>query len=134
MAQREIEIILTRQLASHLVMPTFIVDPKGTLLFYNEAAEPILGKRFDETGEISAEEWTAMFQPTDVNGRPVPMDEIPLMISLSRGHPAHLSCFIRGLDGVQRQIEVTSFALIGQAKRIVGGVSFFWEVPSVGGK
>jgi hypothetical protein len=35
MAQKEIEVILTRQLASYLAMPIIIIDPLGTLLFYN---------------------------------------------------------------------------------------------------
>ncbi len=34
--QQEIEMILARQLASYLVMPIFVVDPAGTLVFYNE--------------------------------------------------------------------------------------------------
>ena len=38
-----IQIILTRQLAGYLSVPTFLVDPKGTLLFYNEPAEELLG-------------------------------------------------------------------------------------------
>ena len=40
MPQQEIEMILVRQLASYLAMPIFIVDPQGTLVFYNEPAEP----------------------------------------------------------------------------------------------
>jgi hypothetical protein len=38
-----IQIILTRQLAGYLSVPTFLVDPNGTLLFYNEPAEVLLG-------------------------------------------------------------------------------------------
>ena len=50
MSQKEIEVILTRQLATYLAMPIFVIDTQGTLLFYNESAEAILGRRFDETG------------------------------------------------------------------------------------
>jgi PAS domain-containing protein len=46
MPQLEIEMILMRQLASYLAMPIFIVDPVGNLVFYNEPAESILGRRF----------------------------------------------------------------------------------------
>ena len=45
-----IQIILIRQLAGYLSVPLFLVDPKGDLLFYNEPAEAILGRRFEETG------------------------------------------------------------------------------------
>lgn len=35
MSQKEIEVTLTRQLASHLAMPIFIVDPKGGEIMSN---------------------------------------------------------------------------------------------------
>ena len=56
MPQREIEVILTRQLASYLSLPIFIVDTGGTLVFYNEPAERIHGHRLEETGEMPADE------------------------------------------------------------------------------
>ena len=64
-----IQIILTRQLATHLSVPAFLVDPEGTLLFYNEPAEAILGRRFDDTGEMPAEEWSSAFFPIDDPGQ-----------------------------------------------------------------
>ena len=48
----EIEIILNRQLADCLSIPVFITDTRGNLIFYNEPAEVILGKHYDETGEM----------------------------------------------------------------------------------
>ena len=68
MSQKEIEVILTRQLASYLAMPIFIVDPSGTLLFYNEPAETILGRRFEESGEMPMDVWSTVFTPTDEKG------------------------------------------------------------------
>jgi PAS domain-containing protein len=56
MAQHAVEIILMRQLASYLAMPIMLFDPAGNLLFYNEPAEAILGRRFEEAGEIPLEE------------------------------------------------------------------------------
>ena len=71
MSQKPIEVILTRQLASTLAMPVFLVDPDGTLLFYNEPAERLLGMRFDETGEMSAGEWSSLWVPSEDDGRPL---------------------------------------------------------------
>ena len=51
-------------------MPLFLVDPKGDLLFYNEPAEAILGRRFEETGAMPAEVWASMFTPIDEQGSP----------------------------------------------------------------
>lgn len=127
MAQQEIEVILTRHLASYLAMPIFLVDPSGTLVFYNEPAELILGKRFDETGAMPAGEWATVFAPTDATGAPVPAHALPLMIALTERRPVHRQFWIRGLDGVPRLIEVTAFPLLGIARRDLGAVAIFWE-------
>ena len=127
MPQKPIELILARQLSSHLTMPVFIVDPRGTLLYYNEAAEQILGEKFDETGEMPAEEWSTIFTPMDQDGRPIPPEDLPLMIALNHKRPASKRFHIRGIDGVSREIEVTAFPISGQANRFLGGVAIFWE-------
>jgi PAS domain-containing protein len=125
---QEMEVILARHLASCLAMPIFIVDPAGNLLFYNEPAELILGRRFEETGEMPASEWATAFTPVDESGNPIPPQSIPLMIVLTQRRPAHSKLWIRGLDGTSRHIEVVAFPIIGQAKRFLGGVAIFWEV------
>jgi len=127
MSQQPIEVILTRQLASYLATPIFIVDPAGTLVFYNEPAERVLGRNFEETGEMPAAEWATIFTPSDDAGRPLPADTLPLSIACSAHTPAHGTFWIRGLDNIPRRIEVTAFPLIGQADRLLGAVAIFWE-------
>ena len=80
MAQKDVEVILMRQLASYLAMPIFLVDPTGNLLFYNEPAEALLGRRYDETGEMPLEEWSAIFVPVDESGAPLPPEALPLAV------------------------------------------------------
>ena len=127
MPQQEIEMILVRQLASYLAMPIFVVDPEGTLVFYNEPAESLLGRRFEETGEMPMSEWSTIFEPTDETGVPIAPNEVPLAIALTERRPAHRGLWIRGLDNVQRHLEVTGFPLIGQANRYLGAIAIFWE-------
>jgi PAS domain-containing protein len=127
MNQQEIEVILARQLADYLALPIFLVDQAGQLLFYNEPAEKILGHRFEETGPMPAEEWATIFRPTDEDDRPLPPEQLPLMIALRAGRPAHSGFWIRGLDGVLRQIYVTAVPLLGQANRRLGAFAIFWE-------
>jgi len=129
MAHRDIEVILTRQLASCLATPIFLVDPAGTLVFYNEPAELILGQRFDETGEMPAEEWAAAYTVSDENGSPVTLEQLPLMIALRQHRPTYGRIRIVGLDNVRRLIEVTALPLIGEAGRDLGALALFWEVP-----
>jgi PAS domain-containing protein len=129
MAQKEIEVILARQLAEYLEMPIFIVDPNGDLLYYNEPAESVLGSRYAETGSMPASEWSTIFKPFDRNGNPVKPEDLPLMVAMVKQHPAHSSFWIEGLDGTLRQIEVTAFPLMAQAQRFLGAIAIFWEVP-----
>jgi PAS domain-containing protein len=129
MSQKPIELILTRQLASYLAMPVFLVDLDGTLVFYNEPAERILGTRFDETGAMPASEWGTVFVPTDEHGAALEPSELPLVRALREGRPAHGTLWIHALDSVPRHIEVTAFPLIGQTNDRVGAVAIFWEAP-----
>jgi PAS domain-containing protein len=127
-SQQEIEIILCRHWASHLQTPVFLVDPEGTLLYYNEPAESILGRRFAETGPMSAAEWSTAFKATDDRDVPLEPDELPLAIALAERRPAHKRFWIVGLDNVRRYIETTGLPIIGQADRFLGAVAFFWEL------
>ena len=126
-AQKPVEIILMRQLASYLAMPIFLVDPRGNMLFYNERAEAILGTRYEETGEMPLEEWSTVFEPTDEDGLPLPARMLPLTIALHERRASHRVLWIRGLDGVSRRLGVTAFPLEGQGGRHLGAVAIFWE-------
>jgi PAS domain-containing protein len=127
MSQKEIEVILTRQLASYLAMPVFLVDPEGILLFFNEPAEAILGLRFDETGEMRVHELATLFRATDKAGNPLPPEQLPLTVALAQHRPAYQSFWIRGMDDVRRYIEEIAFPVIGQANRFLGAVAIFIE-------
>jgi PAS domain-containing protein len=122
-----IEIILLRELASHLAMPIFVVDTAGDLLFYNEPAERLLGSRFDETGKMPFAEWSTVFRPTDAQGEPVPPDELHLAIAVQQRRPAQGGVFIRGLDGAHRELIVTAIPLQGQWGEHLGAAAIFWE-------
>lgn len=127
MAQKEIELILMRQCASHLAMPIWVMGADGELLYYNEPAEPILGQRFDEAGPMPGEKLSTMFQTTAEDGSPLQADDLPVNIALRERRPAHLPFRIQGLDGVWRRIAVTAFPIEGHGGRHLGAVAIFWE-------
>jgi PAS domain-containing protein len=122
--------ILCRHFASHLQTPVFLVDPEGNLLYYNEAAEVILGRRFAETGAMSAAEWSTAFYITDADGVPMDPSEIPLAVAIAEQRPANKRFWIVGLDNEQRHIETTALPLIGQSNQFLGAVAFFWELDN----
>ena len=128
MGQREVELILVRQLAGYLALPIFVVDPAGNLLYYNEPAELLLGLRYDETGEMPVEEWSTVFVPKDDAGAPLPPEALPLVRALALKSPQHGRMVIDGLDGARRTLDVTALPLVGQHGRELGAMAVFWEV------
>jgi PAS domain-containing protein len=131
--QQNLVMILARDLTSRLATPSFVVDADGTLAYFNEAAEPVLGRTYAESGELKAGEWATEWDPTDLEGRPVPLEELPLGIAFREGRPAHRPLRITGADGVLREIEVTAFPLCPQHDVIVGAIAVFWERTSTDG-
>ena len=126
MAAYEIEIILNRQLADCLSMPVFITDTTGNLIFYNEPAETVLGKRFEETGEMPVEEWSTVFKPMDKDGIPILPKDLPLVKTLKDAYPYHKTFWIESLKGKNQKISLTSYPIIGRAGKFLGAVAIFW--------
>jgi PAS domain-containing protein len=109
-------------------VPLFLVDPKGDLLFYNEAAEAILGRRFDETGAMPAEVWSQIFTPVDDQGQPIPPGDLPLMTTLTRQRPAYKRFHIQGMNHQSRHIEVAAIPITGLQGEFLGAAALFWEI------
>src|SRR5690348_2945420 len=115
-----------RQLASYLATPIFLVDADATLVYFNEAAEELLGRRFEDVPEMNRDEWLQAFQPHELDGSPLSPEDNPLPAALTDGREHHRRLAITGLDGRERRIEVTAFPLVGQARRLAGAVAVFW--------
>ncbi len=128
MAQKEIELILLRQWASHMTLPIWVTGLNGDLIYYNEPAEALLGVRYDEAGEMPLDELTAMFQVAAADGSPLQPGELPLVIALREGRPDHRRIKYRGMDGQWRDVELTAFPFEGEGRRPLGAVAIWWEV------
>src|SRR6187431_3318701 len=131
-SQRPLELILARNLMSALSTPAFLVDEGGLLVFYNEAAGMLLGKRFEELGTVGPEEWGSIFGPFDEEGDPLPYDELPLVIAVRNGHPAHADFEIRSADGTRHTVEVSAFPIL-TAHGSQGAIAVFWPSGSKNG-
>ncbi len=128
MAQQPIELILLKQWATHIAIPVWIMDVEGNLVFYNEPAEGLLGKRFDEAGELHAHEIADLFVTTGLDGEPLANKELPVVVALTEHHPAHRELRIQTLDtGESRQMDVTAIPVEGQGGRYLGAFAVFWE-------
>jgi PAS domain-containing protein len=127
MSAHEIEIILNRQLADCLSIPVFITDTEGNLIYYNEPAEIILGKKYEETGEMPVAVWGTIFKPVDENKNPLLPEDLPLVKTLLTRKPYHKTFFIENLSGKTEKISVTSYPILGRPARFIGAVALFWD-------
>ena len=131
MTQKPLELILARNLMSALSTPAFLVDEGGLLVFYNEAAGLLLGKRFEELGTVGPDEWGSMFGPFDEGGAPIPYDELPLVTAVRNGRPAHGEFTIRSSDGTTHSVEASAFPIL-TAHGSQGAIAVFWPAQANG--
>lgn len=127
-SSKPIQLILARQLASSLAMPILLVDTKGTLIYYNEPAEVILGQRFEETGEIAADTWSTLFAVTDEARNPIAQEDRPTMMALSERKPFSRIVWMQCGNREWRHMTITAFPLIGEAAQFLGAQMIFWEM------
>jgi PAS domain-containing protein len=125
--QKHLVLILAREFASSLSTPTLVADERGYLVFYNEAAEAVVGRRFGEAGEMPLEDWLAAFEPRTLASEPLPPDRRPARIALDERRASHLRYLVTSADGVEREIEVTAFPLFAHTDEFVGIVVIFWR-------
>ncbi len=125
--QKHLALILAREFASNLSTPAVVADARGYLVFYNEAAEAVVGRRFGETGEMPLDEWVMAFEPRTLESEPLPRERQPARIALDERRPAHLRYLVTSADGVEREIEVTAFPLFAHTDEFVGIVVIFWR-------
>jgi PAS domain S-box-containing protein len=126
-ATRNLPLILARELASNLATPLAIIDADGTLVFFNEPAELIIGNTPSELGELSEEAWRARFSATHPDGSPATLDDMPTVRARRERAPAHATLVVTTQDGRTRTLEVTAFPLLVGDTEIAGVVALFWE-------
>jgi PAS domain-containing protein len=107
--QRNLVLILARSFAAQLATAVFLVDMEGTVIYFNEAAE----------------EWSTRYRPRDSEGHTVPLESLPLGVTMLKRESAHGILTILGADGVDRRIEVAAFPLLARTEDFVGAIALF---------
>jgi PAS domain S-box-containing protein len=126
--QKHLVLILARAFASNLSTPMMIVDARGRLVFYNEAAEALTGRRFSEAEEMPMDEWIAAFEPRTASSEPLPPESRPARIAFDEHRASHLRYVATAAAGETVEVEVTAFPLFAQTEEFVGIVTIFWRV------
>ena len=125
-----LELILARNLVAIISVPSAIIDVDGHVVFYNDAAARIVGTRFEDTGPLTRERWTADAGPFDDAGRPVPYEELPLTIAVREGRPAYAKLNVRSENALV-PVELAALPLVGSGG-YHGAMIVFWPLPKDG--
>lgn len=124
---KDLVLIDARAFAERLSTAALITDGWGNLVFYNEAAERLLGRAFAESGEMAAEQWQTMFTVRSVDGSPMALEDMPGGKALIDHKPAHGRLRFTALDGVERLIDVTGLPILTGESEPAGIIALFWE-------
>ena len=124
---KHLVLILAREFASNLSTPTLIADERGYLVFYNEAAEDVIGRRFGEVGEVPLDDLLGAFDAKALTGEPIPREDRPARVALDQRRASHLRYIVTSADGVDRELEATAFPLFAHTEEFVGAVVIFWR-------
>jgi PAS domain-containing protein len=108
--QKPLELILARNLLTSVTTPAFLVARDGTLLFYNEGAGALIGRPFEDIGQLDLDEWTRRFGPFDDDDEPLPFDRLPLTRAL------------------KHRIAASAMPIVGAASGASGAMVIFWPV------
>jgi PAS domain-containing protein len=130
--QKPLELILARNLITAISTPAFLVDVPGQIIFFNEAAGSLFGRRFEETGPISHDEWRETVGPFDGGGDPIPFLDLPLTQSLRRGVAGHHRHMLRPAGGELEAFEVSGVPIVATGGGFRGAMVFFWKSDEAG--
>jgi PAS domain-containing protein len=126
-SEPSLPLILARELAANLATPMFLIDAGGILVFFNEAAELLLGKSYGEIGGITALEFGAMLELENVDGTPMRRRDSPAGVAFYDREPAHRMLLATTLDGARQPFEVTAYPLFGHVGEMHGVLTVFWR-------
>jgi PAS domain-containing protein len=127
-ARKSLPLILAREFGANIATPVTVFDQEGTLVYFNEPAERILGQTYAEVGELAPHEWTRLFIVERLEGTPVKLEDMPVGIAHRERCPAHDTLAFTTQDETRHEIEVTAFPLLGRDDDFFGVVAVFWEL------
>jgi PAS domain-containing protein len=128
-ASQPLELILARNLVSAITLAAFLVDPDGKLVFFNDAAGELVGRRFEDVGRLRQEDWASEFGPFDEFGKVLPTEEQPLTVALRDGLPTHDRFHMSVRDEELVEVDVSALPL-ATADGFKGAIVLFWRTES----
>jgi len=97
------------------------------LVYFNEAAELLLGKGYAELGSITAYDFGAMLELGNIDETPMRRRDSPAGVAFFEREPAHRKLLATTLDGTRHPFEVTAYPLFGHIGEMHGVLTVFWR-------
>ena len=126
-------LILARELATNLSTPMFLLDSRGILVYFNDAAEAFIGRSLAELGELSGVDFGEALQLRDAGGAQMRRRDSPSGIAYFQRRPAHRKVRATCFDGVDRDFNATAYPLLGAQDELHGVVTVFWPPSELNG-
>lgn len=126
--QPDLVLIVARSFATKLATAALIIDARGDLVYYNDAAAELLGTSYLDLGSLQAARWQELFSPRTLDEEPMTAEQTPGGIALLERRPVHGAFAFRSLDGREREITITALPLFSHPDEVVGVLSIFWEL------
>jgi PAS domain-containing protein len=126
-----LEMILARNLVSAIELAAFLIDPDGVVVYFNDSAGDLIGRRFEEVGELGRDKWNSEFGPFDEFGQLLPTDDLPLTLALRDGLPANGRFHVRVGGDELLEVEVSALPLV-PVHGFVGAIVVFWRAGDDG--
>jgi PAS domain-containing protein len=131
--QKPLELILARNLLSSISTPAFLLGEHGALLYYNEAAGAMLGRGFEDSASLTAEQWTSAFGPLGDHGEPLDYEQLPAVLTVREKRPYHGTFRIRVASGSECDVAASAIPIIGLGGSS-GAIVFFWPLEQGRGR
>jgi len=129
---KSLPLILARELAANLATPMFLIDARGMLVYWNDAAELLIGKPYAELGEVPVGEFAAALHLATPDGEPLRRRDSPGGVAFFERRPSHQTLLATTYDGTRRLVEVTAYPLFGANGEMHGVINVFWEEKDEG--
>ncbi len=124
MPTQDIEFILARQLAEYLSTPIALIDHDGKMIYYNESAEYILGRKYNESGEIESRDWEDRFFEQEERNQSIKILDLPFIRVLSMRHILQGEYWMRNFEEINQKVLIVSVPLVGLAQRELGAIIY----------
>lgn len=125
--QKSLVLIRAKHLAESVTTPMFLADAEGSLIFYNEAAEALLGRPFVDSGALSPTDWQEAFNVRDRDDSPFPLESMASWVQLQSERPAMGHIKFSGADGTDHLVATCAFPLFTEQQRFDGALILFWR-------